>query len=129
MFKNTIKSAIEEVLNIKDNSLSLKKTIEDLMDEKRRIKDELADLKKEKELEKVEIEHLIALKEERMKLQISQKEVQLEKDFQKKEIGLMQKNHEDSLKRIEKAGDDMKDIYKEIMLRLPNVNVKMKGNI
>ena len=50
MFKNTIKTAIEEVLNIKDNSVTLKKTIEDLGDEKRRLKDELADLRKEKEL-------------------------------------------------------------------------------
>ena len=109
--------------------LSLQQQIDNFTVEKRKLKDELADLKKAKELEKTEIDHLVALKEERMTVQMEQKDVALEKKFQKKELELRQKAYEDMVGRIEKAGDDMKEIYKEIMARLPNINVKMKGEL
>jgi len=122
----TVKKILNDSLKDTDNAIKLHKEVDALTEERRKLKDDLADIKKQKELEKTEIEHLVALKEERMKLQISQKEVELEKQFQKREIDLMQKNHTDAMKRIEKAGDDMKEIYKEIMLRLPNVNLDIK---
>ena len=125
----TVKKIVNNSLKDAESTLKLHKEVDMLTEERRKLKDDLADIKKQKELEKTELEHLVALKEERMTLQISQKEVELEKVFQKKELNLRQKAYDDMIARIEKAGMDMKEIYKEILVRLPNVNVKMKGQV
>lgn len=122
----SVRVAVESSLKDSKHILTYQRDINVLTDERRKLKDELADIKKEKELEKIEIEHLVALKEERMKLEMSQKEVALEKEFQKKELSLAKKSYTDMVDRINKASEDMKQIYSEIMLRLPNVNLKGK---
>ncbi len=125
-FESLIGTAVEtsykKTMSDRNTVLALQQNIDNLTVEKRRIKDELADLKKAKEIERVEIDHLVALKEERMELQISQKEIAMEKKFQKKELELRQRAYEDMVERINKAGSDMKEIYEKIMERLPNVN-------
>jgi hypothetical protein len=125
----SMKQVFEEATRDSKNLVQLQNQISTLTEERRTLKDELADIRKQKELEKIEIEHLVALKEERLKLQIDQKEVALEKIFQAKELELRKQAYDDMVKRIEKAGNDMKEIYTEIMNRLPNVNVKMKKDL
>lgn len=126
--EETINLALEKATKESVNILSLQKDISKLTEEKRVLKDDLADLKKAKELEKTEIEHLVALKEQRMELTIQQKEIKLEKEFQQKELALRQKGYEEMTANIKKAGEDMKHLYSEILQRLPNVNVEVKRN-
>lgn len=124
--RETINNALEKATKESVNILSLQKDISKLTEEKRTLKDDLADLKKAKELEKTEIEHLVALKEQRMELTIQQKELKLEKEFQQKELALRQKGYEEMVANIQKAGEDMKLLYGEILRRLPNVNLQLK---
>ena len=123
--RETINNALDKATKEQVNILSLQKDISKLTEEKRTLKDDLADLKKAKELEKIEIEHLVALKEQRMELTIKQKEVQLEHDFQKKELALRQKGYEEMTAHIKKVGEDTKSLYSEILARLPNVNMEI----
>ena len=60
-----------------------------------------------------------------MELTIKQKEVQLEHDFQKKELALRQKGYEEMTAHIKKVGEDTKSLYSEILARLPNVNMEI----
>jgi hypothetical protein len=122
----SMKQVFEDATKDSKNLVQLQNQISTLTEDRRTLKDELADIRKQKELEKIEIEHLVALKEERLKLQIDQKEVALEKIFQAKELELRKQAYDDMVKRIEKAGGDMKEIYNKIMERLPNVNMEIK---
>ena len=122
----SMKQVFEDATKDSKNLIQLQGQVSHLTEERRNFKDELADIRKQKELEKIEIEHLVALKEERLKLQIDQKEVALEKVFQAKELELRKQSYVDMVKGIEKAGDDMKEIYNKIMERLPNVNLEIK---
>lgn len=113
--RESVNNALEKATKEQINILSLQKDISKLTEEKRVLKDELADLKKAKELEKIEIEHLVALKEQRMELSIQQKEVKLERDYQQKELVLRQKGFDEMVTYIKKQGEDMRRLYGEIL--------------
>ena len=129
MVTASIERVYKDALKNSNNVLDLQNQIDNLTTEKRKIKDDLLDLKKAKELEKTEIEHLIALKEERMNLKMSQKEVELEGKYQQKELELRKKTYDEMVTHIEKVATDTKELYGKIMERLPNVNVRMKGGL
>lgn len=93
----------------------------------RTLKDELADLKTTKKMETREIEHLVKIKEEKLNIEHQKQEVELQKDFQAKEMALQTEYHNKIMKAIEEARKEQQGTYKEIMKRLPNVNVRLEG--
>lgn len=137
MFNKQLKKAVKEAIEAITNEttcqyteiLTSAKSLAALTEELRIAKDELADVKKKKELEMQEFEHLVKLKEERQKLALETERVKLSGEFQKKEGELQKEYFEKTLKNIEKASYDIKDVYKQILERLPNVNVKMQGKV
>lgn len=114
--KNWLKKLIKPV----DESGKLKTEIEQL-------KKELAELKLKKTMEEREIKHLVTLKEEKLNIEHEKKTVELQKQFQEKEMVLQTNYHDKIMKAIELARTEMNATYKEIMKRLPNVNVELKG--
>lgn len=124
--EKTIDSVLTKATENSHNILKLQKDISSLTEEKRTLKDDLADLQKQKELEKTEIEHLVALKEQRMELTIQKKEVELERKFQEKELELRKKGFDEMVNHINKQSEDMKSLYGQILERLPNVNMEIK---
>lgn len=137
MFDKSIKKAVKETISEITNETESKygeilrsaKDLAGLTTELRQVKDELADVKKKKELEMEEFEHLVALKEKRQELALQTDRVKLEGEFQKREGELQKEYHEKTLKNIEKASADIKEVYKQIMERLPNMNVRLKGEV
>lgn len=111
-----LKKVLREVLN---NSEDGKKTVEAL-------KTELAELKLKKRIEEEEIKHLVKMKEEKQLIEGQKKEIELQKLFQKKEMELQSTYHEKVLKTIEESRKESRELYTQIMNRLPNVNVEMK---
>lgn len=129
--KSTLKKWLNDLLG-KDL-----KTIPTMMDEVKgllgpaedvsKLKRELKELELKKIMEQREIEHLVKLKEEKLNIEHEKKQVQLQAEFQKKEMKMQTEYHNKIMQAIEVAGKEQQEIYKEIMKRLPNVNVRL-GN-
>lgn len=114
------KKWLENLIKPVDESGKLKTEIEEL-------KKELAELNLKKVMEEREIKHLVTLKEEKLEIEHQKKEVELQKQYQEKEMILQTQYHDKIMEALNKAADDMNATYKEIMKRLPNVNVELKG--
>lgn len=111
---------LEQLVSGGESVLQLKTTI-------RKLKDDIESLKTTKKMEQREIEHLVKLKEEKLVIEYQKREVELQKQFQEKEIALQLNFHNLTIKNLETAQGEMKDIYIQIMQRLPDVSV-MLGN-
>lgn len=90
------------------------------------LKRQIEELELKKRLEQQEIEHLVKMKEEKQLIAVQKKENELVAKYQQKEMALQTEYHGKVLATIEKAHTDIKEIYTQIMARLPNVNVEMK---
>jgi len=99
----------------------------ELRREIRKLKDELAELKTTKKMETREIEHLVKIKEEKLAIEHERSEVELQKIYQAKEMALQTQFHEKIMTAVESARKEQQETYKEIMKRLPNVNVKLES--
>lgn len=95
------------------------------------MKKELEELKLKKTMEEREIKHLVTLKEGKLELENQKKVVENDKKYQEKVMELQKEYHEKGLKQIEVARKEMKEVYTEIMKRLPNITaaleIKKKG--
>ena len=114
------KKWLKDLIVPRNESGKLKTEIEEL-------KKELAELKLKKVMEEREIKHLVTLKQEKLEIEHEKKEIELQKQFQQKEMKLQTDYHDKIMVAINKAAADMNTTYKEIMKRLPNVNVELKG--
>lgn len=119
MFKNWIKGIVNDVVADKDKIISLKSEIG-------KLKEELEDLKLKKKIELRDIEHMIKVKEEKLVIEGEKNAVKLEREYQVKEMKLKTEQHDKIMGMLEKGKGEMQEIYKEIMARLPNVNVDIK---
>ena len=81
-------------------ALSFAKDLEKAKVELYVAKEELETVKLQKKIEMQEVQHLVKLEREKNSLDVQKKEVELKDKFKDKEMELMKKNHEDSLRLI-----------------------------
>jgi len=89
---------------------------------------EIEKLKLEHEVELDEVKHLVKLKEEKLDIEHEKEKLKFSQQYVEKEMKLQTEYHEKIIANIEKAQKDLKDLYKEIMIRLPKVKVGIKQN-
>ena len=100
-----------------------------LNDENRKVKDELAELKQKRKMEDEDIRHLVKIKEGKLDLEHQKKQVELEGKFQA-EKAVVKDEYRDKLEStLQGQIKDVKGMYGEILKRLPNVNVRLKGDV
>ena len=87
------------------------------------LKTELEELKLTKKLEELEIKHLVKMKEEKQALESEKNKNDLSKLFNDKEMALQTKYHEQVMGVITKEHEKLQALYKEIIGRLPDVNM------
>ena len=105
---------IQERDNLKRECADLRKTKEDLTIE-------VAELKHRHKLEKEDIEHLMRVRQEQLDIQHERKEVERER-AKAREIQEVKDDYQDRLtERLEIEVENMKEMYGEILARLPNV--------
>lgn len=124
------------------------KDIEDLRIEKdelrkqvRALKEEKLDLEHQKKLEIEEIKHLNRLAQEKRDIELEREKSKVREEYLKKQqemlietvnttSSMLKQYHADSVAMLQKHNTEMKDVttsvYKDIIARLPNVNVTMK---
>lgn len=120
---DTLKRILNEVVNGNDDSRSQSQS---LRKEKSDLEHRIRELEHKKELEEKELTHLVKMKEEKQFIEAQKKEIELQKKFNEKEMTLQTEYHKKNLDIISKEHADIKEIYKQIMERLPNVNVEVK---
>ncbi len=91
-----------------------------------KLKREIAELGLKKEIELRDIEHLVKIKEEKLKLEFSQKELDLKNLFKDKEMVMQTEYHNKIIQQLNEAKKDMDEMYKEIMKRLPSISAHLK---
>lgn len=107
------------------DTLKLAKTA--LQSEVETLKGEIASLKLKKKIEDEDIKHMVKLKEERQEVKFQKKELEMEKD-KADEIAKVKDGYRDKTEeQLQKRNDELKEMYGEILARLPNINVKMNG--
>jgi hypothetical protein len=87
------------------------------------LKTELEELKLTKKLEELEIKHLVKMKEEKQALESEKAKNDMSKLFNDKEMALQTKYHEQVMGVIQKEHEKLQALYKEIIGRLPDVNM------
>ncbi len=130
MKKSTLKKWLNDLLGKEVSEIpALLKEAKDLIgpaEDVSKLKREIAELGLTKEIELRDIEHLVKIKEEKLALEFSQKELDLKNDFKDKEMAMQTEYHDKIVKQLGEAKSDMNDMYKEIMKRLPNVNARIE---
>lgn len=122
--RNIIKQELESALGETEavDKKKLEKEIEDL-------KHSIRELEHKKSLEEREIEHLVKMKEEKIAIETEKKQLDLQGEYDKKVMTLQKDYHEKVLKMLSDEHAKMQEIYKQIMIRLPNVNLAIRKEI
>lgn len=116
-------------------SRSVKQQISALETERDRLNDsllgaknDLSELKQKKKMEDENIRHLVRIKEEKVQIEQAKKQVELERQ-QQEAIAAVKDQYRDKMEvELQKQiarGDRM---YSEILARLPDVSVRLKGD-
>jgi|GEM_PF-6120827 hypothetical protein len=139
-FLNNKKVEIEKeiiLLNAKRDSV---KQLLDLEKEIRGLKDTIAAaktqhieenkrLKHDRKIADEDIKHMVKMKEERLGLDHKKKALDCDRE-KDKEIAKVKDSYRDKMeKRLQNEVDQTKAMYSEILQRLPNINVNMKGKV
>jgi len=107
--------------------LEVKKT--NLEKELRRVKDELADTKHKKKLEEEDIKHMVKMSKEANEIKLQKSIMDKEKEKQEA-IAAVKDTYRDKMEeRLQTEVTNIKEMYSDILERLPNINVKMKGDV
>lgn len=105
---------------------SLERTIEELKDEKDSLNRELASLKNDKKIAEEDIKHMVKMKEEKNALEFERKVLDNER-VKEAAIAKVKDEYRDKLeKRLELEVTNIKEMYGQILERLPNVSMRIK---
>ena len=110
-------------------NLKLKKEIRCLKEEKETLEIEVKSLNSRKKIDEEELKALIKLKEDKMGLDFKRKEMDLAKEHQQKQHNLQVRYNEKLQERLETEVENIKEMYGEVLKRLPDVNVRLKGDV
>ena len=87
------------------------------------LKEEIAELTLKKTMSEREVEQLVKMKQEKQDIEYSKKEIALMGQFQTKEMDLMKDFHNKTLELLEKKAAELGETHKEILKRLPDINM------
>jgi len=93
------------------------------------VKAELATLKLDRQLEEKEIKHLIRMREEQLHLEKEKAISDIRKEHTLKLSIISEEHNNETKERLEQVIKDTKEMYGQILGRLPNIEVAMKKDI
>lgn len=93
-----------------------------------KLKKQLAELRLDREIEERDIKHLVKMKEEKLAVEHQKLGLSLKAEFKEKEMVLQRDYHEKIMAQLEVARTEMKQVYRDIMACLPNVNMQIRNS-
>ena len=107
----------------------LERERDSLNDDLMRVRNQLSELKQKRKMEDEDIRHLVKIKESKLDIEHQKRQIELERE-QQKAIAKIKDEYRDKLeKELQKQIERMQEMYAEILGRLPNVNVRLKGDV
>ena len=125
---NAVKQALNSFKDEEADVIKLTATINDLKQKAKVATENLEELKLTKKIELRDIEHLVKIKEEKNAIELEKKTIELQKQFNDKEMLLLKENQAKVLEIIETTKKEFKELYTEILNRLPNINATIDLN-
>jgi chromosome segregation ATPase len=119
----------QRTTKLKNDIRKLEDERDGLTDDNRKVKDELAELKQKRKMEDEDIRHLVKIKESQLDLAHQKKQVELEGEFQTEKAKIKDEYRDKLESTLQNQIKDVKGMYGEILKRLPNVNVRLKGDV
>lgn len=121
MFRKNFKELETEKKQLKKDVDELEKQVKDL-------KKDAAQAKLDKKMFEEDIKHMTKMKEEKLEVAHEKKVIVLEKE-KADAIAVVKDEYRDKLEeRLKTEVENIKVMYGEILERLPNVNVRLKGD-
>ena len=117
------------VKGYKDQVEELKKEITALTNDKMKLKQQCEEMKLQKKLDLEDIKHMVKMKEEKLNIEYEKKVLAVEKTHDEKLMGIKDQYRDKMEERLEKETANIKSMYADILTRLPNVNVRLKGDV
>jgi chromosome segregation ATPase len=132
-------------LNRKEKTLSdevtwLEREIEGLRKEKNDLKDDNARLKSEREIHDKELaakgeredetlKHRLKMREEAKEVEFLKKAQELERKYDAAVAAVREEYRKKTEEQLERRGSELKEMYGQILARLPDINVQLKGGV
>ena len=107
----------------------LKKQITALTNDKMTLKQQCEEMKLKKKLDEEDIKHMVKMKEEKLEMTFQKKVLEVEKIHDEKLMKTKDQYRDKMEERLEKETANIKSMYEDILARLPNVNVRLKGEV
>lgn len=114
--RSIIREELENAVGSSDSAVKLSNEVEAL-------KSQIRELEHKKQLEERELQHLVKMKEEKIAIETEKKHLDLQQEYDKKVMEMQKDYHERVLALLQKEHGQMKEVYEQIMARLPNVNM------
>jgi chromosome segregation ATPase len=107
----------------------LKKKIAGLEAERRELKEEVEDLKLKKKIEDEDIKHMVKMQEERNQIELNKEKYKCQQE-KAEEVAAIKDEYRDKIEcSLEQRNTELRGMYSEILSRLPDVNVRLRGDV
>lgn len=122
-------SAERELESTKGRLEQALRTETELKGDLRALREELENLKLKKKIEEEDIKHLVKIKLEQNEIEFQKKLMQNDRE-KDSAVSKIKQDYADKLQaRLEIEVANIKEMYGQILQRLPDVNVRLKGDI
>lgn len=126
--KETLEAEIKQLKEQRED-LKIQTDAHSLADEIVELKKKIALLKNDKKIEEEDIKHMVKMAEERNSIELEKKIMQNDKQMAEA-IAEVKDTYRDKLEeRLQKEVEGIKEMYGQILERLPNTNVRLKGEL
>ena len=95
----------------------------------RSLNKKLGELESKKKIEEEELKHMVKIANEKRDLEFLKKEVEIQKSADAKVYGVREEYQKKVESNLQKQIQDTKEMYAQILKRLPDVNVRLKGDV
>lgn len=124
---------LKEIVGTGDSVPELEKKIFELKKEVSNLKfvkkEEVAEIKLEHDIADRDLKHLVKIKERQLNVTHQERVLTVKSEYKDKELELQREYFDKTIGQIEQARADMRDMYEQVLIRLPNVNMDIQKDI
>lgn len=118
----------KKIAKLETTKSNLELEVEKLKEEATKAKEELAEVKHKKKMEDEDIKHMVKMSKEAGEIDLKKKVMDCEKE-KAEAIAVVKDEYRDKMeKRLQTEVSNIKEMYGQILERLPNVNAKLTGD-
>ncbi len=119
----------KETSFLKSEIKRLNDSIDELKKERAHLKEQAEDARLQRKIDEEDIKHMMKMKEERLSIESEKKEMTRARE-KEAEIAKVKDDYRNKMEaRLNKEVENIKEMYGQILARLPNISAELKGKI